>query len=240
MRTADSRVLGLHMAETMEATAEFALVERVVGSFAQPGPTLTGRQRRRLAEVVRNAMAGSAAETSAAETSAAETSGDGPDSTDLRDCANPDDALDEFARILATRAHIIRPGLLSSLRDCGVSDAQLVEATGLVARLAAVDTFSIAMGEEPTELPPVVGGEPTGNLDETADFEGGWLPTVGKAWPLNALSYLPDEDTAMHDVHDVLYLSYEGMHDLDGDRGLHRTQMELVAGRTSLLNECFF
>jgi AhpD family alkylhydroperoxidase len=36
----------------------------------------------------------------------------------------------------------------------------------------------------------------------------------------------------------MLYRSCSGMGDLDADRGLHRTQMELVAARVSLLDDC--
>ena len=54
------------------------------------------------------------------------------------------------------------------------------------------------------------------------------------------------ENEAMHDVHEVLYLAPRG-----GDGytmgnttvvrdGLQRTQMEFVAARTSLVNDCFF
>ena len=69
---------------------------------------------------------------------------------------------------------------------------------------------------------------------------GGWVPTVGPASPPSALSSVPDEHEAMHDLHAIFYLAVADMADLDADRGLHRTQMELVAARTSLLNECFF
>ena len=41
-------------------------------------------------------------------------------------------------------------------------------------------------------------------------------------------------------VEAAFYLATGEMGELDVQRGLHRTQMELVAARTSLLNECFF
>jgi hypothetical protein len=44
----------------------------------------------------------------------------------------------------------------------------------------------------------------------------------------------------MHQLQAAFYLATGEMGELDVQRGLHRTQMELVAARTSLLNECFF
>lgn len=46
---------------------------------------------------------------------------------------------------------------------------------------------------------------------------------------------------AMFDVHGALYLTIQEMGDLEIVRdGLERAQMELVAARTSMLNDCFY
>ncbi len=45
---------------------------------------------------------------------------------------------------------------------------------------------------------------------------------------------------AQQHLHGPIYLTYEEMADLDFRRGLHRSQMELVAARTSAINECFY
>lgn len=68
-----------------------------------------------------------------------------------------------------------------------------------------------------------------GEVNPAATSDGGWLPTVGPAWPTNVLSAVPQEDPAMHQLHAVFYLATDLMGDLDAQRGLHRTQMELVA-----------
>ncbi len=104
----------------------------------------------------------------------------------------------------------------------------------------ANDTFSFAVGAPPPELPEPSDAPPTGRIAGSASIDGGWVPTVGRAQAPTALSLLPSEHRAMHDLHGVFYLSIEEMSDLDAHRGLHRTQMELVASRTSLLNECFY
>ena len=50
----------------------------------------------------------------------------------------------------------------------------------------------------------------------------------------------PAEIAAMFALHGVLYLSLEEMMDLEVVKGLTRAQMELLAARTSLLNDCFY
>jgi len=51
---------------------------------------------------------------------------------------------------------------------------------------------------------------------------------------------VPAEMEAQRDIHGPLYLSYEQMGLANFQRGLHRSQMELVAATTSALNECFY
>ncbi len=55
-----------------------------------------------------------------------------------------------------------------------------------------------------------------------------------------ALSLVPHEMAAQEELHGPLYLTYEGMADLEYVNGLTRAQMELVAARVSVINECFY
>lgn len=184
------------------------------------GATLSGRKRRALASRSRDLADHRSGET-AARPSASE-------------------PLDEMVFRLTVAPASIREGWVRELEQSGVPAATYVEVLGLVSRLTAVDTFSFALGLDPVELPEPADDEPTGNLATDAVIDGGWVPTVGRAFPPTALSLVPDEHEAMLDLHSVFYLAIADMGDLDADRGLHRTQMELVAARTSLLNECFF
>ncbi len=207
------------------AAVEAAAIDEVMTSTVSPGSTLTGAERRNLAEISRRAMA--------------EASKGAPSH------ASPDDAVTGDARQwlverITTSAHTIRPGHIERLAELEVAPARYVEILGLVARLQAVDTFCFGIGVDLPELPDPIDGPPTGEESDSARVLGGWVPTVGPASPPNALTLIPSEDRAMHDLHGAFYLSVKGMADLDADRGLHRTQMEFVAARTSLLNECFF
>jgi hypothetical protein len=148
-------------------------------------------------------------------------------------------SLEHLADRFAVEAHQLRPAWAHE-QIGSVGPARYVEVLGLVSRLVAVDTFVVALGQQPVEIPDAVPGSPTGDIDESATIDGGWVPTVGQAWPPTALSLVPAELDGMLTIHDAFYLSMEQMADNDISRGLHRTEMELIAARTSLLNECFF
>ena len=197
---------------------EEALVERAARSMASAGATLTGQERRSLALASREAVDVAATDPSAVEIL----------------------PLVDVARRIAVAPATIRQDWVRSMEQVGISAPTYVEVLGLVARLQAIDTFSFALGHEVVELPTASDEPPTGRLAPHATMAGGWVPTVGPASPPSALSSVPDEHEAMHDLHAIFYLAVADMADLDADRGLHRTQRELVAARTSLLNECFF
>ena len=72
-----------------------------------------------------------------------------------------------------------------------------------------------------------------------------WVPVGAPAdrtaSVVQALSALPDEYDNMWRLADSQYMSNEQMEDPRWNRGtLSRPQMELVAGRLSLIRECFF
>jgi hypothetical protein len=121
-----------------------------------------------------------------------------------------------------------------------IGPAAYVELVGVVARTTAVDSFHRSLGTPEPRLPDPQGGEPTGEEDLAARSGAAWVPMVGGASIVQALSAVPSEAEAQEDMHGPLYLSYEQMQDLQFARGLTRPQMELVAARTSALNECFY
>jgi hypothetical protein len=135
---------------------------------------------------------------------------------------------------------------IEELEANGVSRLVYVEILGIVARLRALDTFTFGLGRPLRRLPAPTAGEPSKTIVDEARFDGGWVPTVGSAGPPNALSAVQAENNALLDLHGHLYLEPRA-----GDGytmgnfavirdGVNRSQMEFVAARTSLLNDCFF
>jgi len=179
--------------------------------LGRPGAVWTGRQRVALAAAAR-----------------------GGDAGDL-----PTPAV-EAARTLYERPAAVDAGIVEASRAAGLGDAAYVEIVGVVSRLAAADTVLAALGAAPEPLPEPAPGAPTGEIDDRARRTKGHVPMVGGASIVGALSMVPSEARAQRDLHGPLYLSYEQMEDLGFTRGLDRTRMELVASRTSAVNECFY
>jgi hypothetical protein len=150
------------------------------------------------------------------------------------------DAESDVVRAISTDAGSIRQPFVADVIARGVTYPQYVEIMALVSRLTAVDTLLFGCGIPEKPLPTPVDGAPSGPIDEAARIDGGWVPTVGAAFATTALTLLPDEIRAWHELHGALYLSLKQMGSLDIVRDLSRDQIETVAARTSLINECFF
>lgn len=130
--------------------------------------------------------------------------------------------------------------MVDAIETAGIDRSTYVEIVGIVSRVAAIDTFDRGIGRSARPLPNAIEGYPSRETVTDARRRAGWVSTVGAIRPPTALTSVRREAADQEALHEVLYLSYGGMADLDVDRGLHRTQMELVAARVSLLNDCFF
>lgn len=153
-------------------------------------------------------------------------------------------ALDETTtravRTIASAPWTIRGPWVESLVADGMAMHQYVEAVGVVARAVAIDTFLQSLGLDEEQLPNAEDGMATGALDERARRVRAWVPMMGGASITQALSLVPSENTALETLHGALYLTFEEMSDPDPGKDLTRAQMELVAARTSAVNECFY
>ncbi len=122
----------------------------------------------------------------------------------------------------------------------GLTMPAFVEVIGVVSRLAAVDEFSRALGRPLEPLPDSLPGAPSG-VDPPPIRPGrSWVPMIGGMSITGALSLVPAEARAQEEIHGPLYMTYAQMADQGFERELTRPQMELVAGRVSAINECFY
>lgn len=186
--------------------------------MAAPGTWWSGAERVAIVGVARDAQAGSSIKA-------------GP---------LPDSAA-EAARRLAVEPATTTREIVAAQADDGLEPAAYVELTGVVSRLAAIDAVHRALGAALEPLPDAMPGEPT-RIAQPAQARQGraFVPMVGGASIVGALSLVPSEMESQRDIHGPLYLSYEDMAHFDYQGGLHRTQLELVAARTSALNDCFY
>lgn len=194
-----------------------AMVTRQWHALAGPGVWFDGPTQIEIAAEARRAMAG-------------EPAGDTLDAP-----------ATEATRRIAAEASTIRSDDIERWGAAGLRPEACVEILGIVARLAAIDTATHGLGLDRRALPEPRHGTPSNQTVDDARPEKGWLPTVGEAHPITALTAVPGAVDLQFDVHDALYLSIDQMGDTQIIRdGVHRTQIELAAARTSFLNECFF
>lgn len=120
----------------------------------------------------------------------------------------------------------------------GMSPGAYVELVGVVSVGVIVDTFTESLGLEFVELPPSVAGEPSREHHDQAIEDGAWVP-ISKLQPqvraniVRALGLVPSEQQNFWQVFRHHYLSSDG-------RAIAQAQIELVASRTSALNQCFY
>ena len=142
----------------------------------------------------------------------------------------------------------------------GLTDGQYVELVGTVVSVLSIDSFCRAIGVALHPLPEAEPGPASGYRPPSAAHDGGsWVPMVpfdnsgtpeADLWPPNrtgnvirALSLAPDEVRTLHDLGGAHYIDHSLVRDPSASReggALSRAQIELVAGRVSMLNDCFY
>jgi alkylhydroperoxidase family enzyme len=141
------------------------------------------------------------------------------------------------------------PGSLTSewhdsILGRGVQALAYVEVVSIVAQVNCVDRFADALELDRVSMPEAQPGEPDGQVPDDAAVRLHWVPTadVGGANVWRALSGVPAEQEARSRLSTPHYLEGRAVFgDVVSDRfSLQRVQMELIAARTSKLNECFY
>jgi len=175
----------------------------------------------------------------------------------------PAAAVDAVHR-LVTDATRLTQGWVADLDGQGVSDAHYVELLSVVVAVRSIDAFHRALGLAleplPTPRPESETGPPRRTRPATTESDTAWVPLLvpsrveaenddlfppGPVVPnvIKALSLVPDGVRWLKDLSNAHYLSMAAGQMMDFSRGrgpLSRAQTELIAGRVSALNECFY
>ncbi|GMQ86791.1 MAG: hypothetical protein BMS9Abin07_2388 [Acidimicrobiia bacterium] len=185
--------------------------------LSAPGTWWSGAERVAIAAEARRAMSGE------------------PHGADL-----PDPVV-RVVRAVAADSPLITAEWVGNLEDEGIALPAYVEIIGIVARLSAVDLFHIALGMALEVLPEPQPGEAS-RTPPPSDVAAGrsFVPMRRPAGVTHSTSLVPAETAAWLALSDVLYMTLEEMEEPDFRRAMHRTQIELVAARTSQVNECFY
>lgn len=165
----------------------------------------------------------------------------------------PAPMVDEIHRVTTDAARLSQTWY-ESLLEQGISADEYVEALGVAVCTISIDAFHDALGLPLEPLPEPRPGEPRRERPHDLVEGEAWVPireekAVGaelglpanKApYVLRALSLVPPEVVAWHDLSAAQYLGRDEMMSFKQVRAIDRSQIELVAGRVSALNECFY
>ena len=171
--------------------------------------------------------------------------------------ALPEVAVDVIHRVTTDPAQLSK-AWFEKCQVGGLGDAHYVEMIGVIVTIVSIDDFCRGLGLAPHPLPDAIPGEPSRRRPPGALPEDAWVPMIRESRAtgaeadlydgrrrtgnvIRALSLVPDEVRGLMDLSAAHYLSPVAMLDLRrGTPALDRRQVELVAGRVSALNECFY
>lgn len=165
----------------------------------------------------------------------------------------PPALVDEVHRVTTDPARLTA-SWYRSLLERGLRAEVYVEALGVAVLAISIDRFHHALGLALERLPEPQSGAPTRVRPEGVVEGEAWVPMqesrrvaaqlglpAGPApFVLRALSLVPAEVRAWSELSDAQYLSLDRMRSFASVRAIDRSQIELLAGRVSALNECFY
>ena len=185
--------------------------------IASPGTWLTGAQRVGVAIEARGSLAGNASPSPSIS-----------------------DELSEVAHAVAEAPADITLQWIEELEDRGLDQFTYVETAGVVCRISVIDTVAFGLDATPPPLPQPRAGEPSRVRVVGAERTRAWVPTVGPGHALSSFSAVDEERESMLRLSDALYLEEVVPVNPVSKGGLIRSQIEVLAARTSFLNDCFY
>ncbi len=124
-----------------------------------------------------------------------------------------------------------------------LGEERYTELVGVTAIVTVLDCFDRIMGLQTRALPAPVDGEPTGVRPQGVGDVGAWVSqslAKANANVSRTLSLVPTTEGPWRSLVTSHYSRGPEFFKLDWDRALSRPQVELVAARTTALNECFY
>ncbi len=173
------------------------------------------------------------------------------------DSTLPDIAVDAVHRIITDQTRITRKYVQDNVAK-GLSKEAYVELVGVVVAVFSIDEFHRALGLELEPLPKPQAGDISRYRPARLSDDIGFVPTVPvdgavgaeedlwsdgrSANVVRALTLVPDAMRDWRALGAAQYLSFEAMQNFvkDDARAINRMQIELIAGRVSSINQCFY
>lgn len=163
----------------------------------------------------------------------------------------------EAVHRVSTDASRITGKWIDQLIENGLSEEKYVEIVSLVATVTALDTFNQALGLEVEPMPVALPGQPTRHRPSGASRNLARVATLspedlnpedpdpfavhGSINIHRALSLVPQEVINFFDLDVELYLKDHEIRDFEHEfREISHAQIELIAGRASAINGCYY
>ena len=217
---------------------------RAWSAIAAPGTWLTGAERVAVAEEIRRAHGCELCRRIKAALS--------PNSVGTHE-----DAREELIHRVVSDPGRLSEKWVQSVLARGLTEGEYVEIVGLVAMVMMIDTFHLAAGLPPRELPQPRSGEPTRYRPAGAKKQAAWLPLVepqdateadGPMYPTpkagyiyRGLSLVPQSLRDYWALANCHYLPGQYVYQFDKSiRAISRPQMEILAARVSALHQCVY
>ena len=213
-------------------TAQAAAVTAV----ATPGDWLTGAQRIDVWREARDARHNELDRARRHALSPFSVEGAHPASAEL-----PSPAVEVVHRVASDPGRLTRSWADEQIADIG--EELYTELVGVTAITSVIDRFQRAMGRTMLELPDALPGEPCRERPTDVGDVGAWVSqTVGppRANVSRTLSLVPRTNETWRLLVDTHYSRGSQFADMNWPRPLSRPQAELVASRSTALNECFY
>jgi len=158
----------------------------------------------------------------------------------------------------------LSPSYLERFYAAGYSDAHYVELLGIVVAVVSIDAFhdALSLPHEPLPTPEMSAQHqslPDQYRPPGASDSGAWVPTVSPdaltppeaniyggapttGNVLSAMSLVPESVRMLIALSNAQYIPASEVPNpnSNGGRAISRPQIELIAGRVSSLNECFY
>ena len=164
--------------------------------------------------------------------------------------------VDAVHRVITDQSRITQVFIDDNTAN-GLSEEHYVELVGIAVTVFSIDEFNRALGLPLEPLPEPEAGEPEGYRPAQAEHGTGFVAMIppdgatgreADLWKdrtanvLRALTLVPNAMREWMAVGAEQYLSMKGMTQFGTfpGRALNRMQTELVAGRVSSYNECFY
>ncbi len=219
--------------------------------LASPGTWWNGAERLAIVKQVRNAADCDLCKRRKESLSPYTVTGEHPAADGLTT-----EALEAIHR-LTTDASRCTGRWVKSITGDQLSEEQYVEIVSIVATVTGLDTLDLALGRARRALPPPTTGNPTRHRPAGAIKDLAWVATLSPEtvsaddpdpFPLHgsinihrAMSLVPQEVINFFDLDVELYLKDHEIRDFEHEfREISHAQIELIAGRASAINGCYY